>query len=151
MIKIVAIGRKHEAWIQDGLERYHKRLNKPWNIEWVLLPHSAREGITAREEESERILGRLSPDDYVILLDERGTLLDSPALSRHLESVFPTGKTIICIIGGAYGVNDTLTARANLVWSLSPLVFPHQLVRLLLTEQLYRAQEIAAGHPYHHQ
>ena len=150
MIKIIAIGRKHEAWIADGVERYQKRLVKPWNAEWILLPHSARDGLVARQEESERILSKLTPDDFVILLDERGKLLDSPALSRQLEQVFTMGKTPVIIIGGAYGVDETITARANLVWSLSPLVFPHQLVRLILAEQLYRAQEIAAGHPYHH-
>jgi 23S rRNA (pseudouridine1915-N3)-methyltransferase len=151
MIKILAIGRKHESWIADGLERYQKRLKAPWNVEWVLLPHSAREGSQARQEESSAILSRLKDDDFVILLDERGKLLDSPALSRQIEQVFPTSKTPVFIIGGAYGVDDSLTSRANLIWSLSPLVFPHQLVRLILTEQLYRAQEIAAGHPYHHQ
>lgn len=151
MLRIVAIGRKHEAWIVEGLERYQKRLKAPWNVEWVLLPHSAREGARARQDESEAILSRLKDDDFVILLDERGKLLDSPALSRQIEQVFPTSKTPVCIIGGAYGVDDTLTDRADLVWSLSPLVLPHQLVRLVLIEQLYRAQEIAAGHPYHHE
>ena len=151
MIKIIAIGRKHESWITDGLERYQKRLKAPWNVEWVLLPHSAREGLAARQEESSAILSRLKDDDFVILLDERGKLFGSPALSRQIEQVFPTSKTPVCIIGGAYGVDDSLTSRADLVWSLSPLVFPHQLVRLILAEQLYRAQEIAAGHPYHHQ
>lgn len=151
MLRIVAIGRKHEAWVIEGLERYQKRLKAPWNVEWVLLPHSAREGARARQDESEAILSRLKDDDFVILLDERGKLLDSPALSRQIEQVFPTSKTPVCIIGGAYGVDDTLTDRADLVWSLSPLVLPHQLVRLVLIEQLYRAQEIAAGHPYHHE
>ena len=151
MIRIIAVGRKHEAWITDGLERYQKRLKAPWNVEWVLLPHSAREGLAARQEESGAILSRLKDDDFVILLDERGKLLDSPALSRQIEQTFPAGKSPVFVIGGAYGVDDSLTARANLVWSLSPLVFPHQLVRLLLIEQLYRAQEIAAGHPYHHE
>ena len=150
MIKIVAIGRKHETWIADGVERYQKRLKAPWNAEWILLPHSAREGLAAREEESERILAKLTPGDFVILLDERGKLLDSPALSRQLEQVFTMGKVPVIIIGGAYGVDDSVAARANLTWSLSPLVFPHQLVRLIVAEQLYRAGGIAAGHPYHH-
>jgi len=150
LITIIAIGKKHEDWIIEGLERYQKRLAKPWNTKWVLLPHSPAEGIGARQEESARILQRLSPDDFVVLLDERGKLLDSPALAKQMETVFPTGKHVVCIIGGAYGVNDVLTKRANLVWSLSPLVFPHQLVRLILIEQIYRAQEIVLGHPYHH-
>jgi len=150
LITIIAIGKKHERWISDGLERYEKRLVKPWDARWVLLPHSPAEGVSARQDESERILQRLNPNDFVVLLDERGELLDSPSLAKQMEGVFPTGKNTVCIIGGAYGVNEALIARANLVWSLSPLVFPHQLVRLILIEQLYRAQEIVAGHPYHH-
>ena len=150
MITIIAVGKKHEACITDGVERYQKRLAKPWDVKWVLLPHSPAEGVAARQDESERILQRLNPDDFVVLLDERGKLLDSPALAKQMEMVFPTGKNIVCIIGGAYGVNEKLTGRANFVWSLSLLVFPHQLVRLILIEQIYRAQEIALGHPYHH-
>jgi 23S rRNA (pseudouridine1915-N3)-methyltransferase len=114
------------------------------------LPHSPAEGVGARQDESDRILQRLNPDDFVVLLDERGKFLDSPALARQMEMVFPTGKNIVCIIGGAYGVNEALTRRANLVWSLSPLVFPHQLVRLILIVQIYWSLEIALGHPYHH-
>lgn len=151
MITILAVGKKHESWIEEGVTRYHKRLRAPWNAEWILLPHSTLEGSRAREEESGRILGRVAPSDYVILLDERGKLLDSPTLSKLAEQLFTDGHHIVIIIGGAYGVNEQLTSRANLVWSLSPLVFPHQLVRLILTEQLYRAQEIAAGGAYHHE
>ena len=150
MITLVAIGKKHESWIVEGLERYSKRLQGPWKSEWCLFPHSASEGVMARQEESERILAMLKPDDVVILLDEKGKLLDSPTLSSRIEEYFMSGRRIVFVIGGAYGVDDRLMQRANLVWSLSPLVFPHQLVRILLVEQLYRAQSIAAGHPYHH-
>lgn len=151
MIRVIAIGKKHEAWVLDGIERYQKRLKKPFATEWVLLPHSPRNGSEARQNESQAILSRLSPSDFVVLLDETGTMYDSPSLSRQLSEAFATSANITMIIGGAYGVSDELQARAQLVWSLSPLVFPHQLVRLLLVEQLYRAQEIAAGHPYHHE
>lgn len=151
MITIIAVGKKHESWIAEGLERYSKRLQEPWKIQWVLLPHSSREGLSARQDESERILDKLNPQDYVILLDERGRALDSPALSSHLQGVLASSRRVVCVIGGAYGVNDALMERADMVWSLSPLVFPHQLVRLILAEQLYRAQAIASGHPYHHE
>ncbi len=151
MITVLAIGKKHESWILEGVERYSKRLQEPWKIQWVLLPHSAREGLSARQDESERILDKLTHLDYVVLLDERGKEFDSPALSSALQAVLPSGRRVVCIIGGAYGVDDELMARADLVWSLSPLVFPHQLVRLILAEQLYRAQSIASGHPYHHE
>lgn len=149
-IRIIAVGKKHETWVSDGIERYQKRLKRPFDVEWVLLPHSAREGQAARVEESERILSRIKPSEYVILLDERGTLMDSPALSSAIVSPLEHSQMVTIIIGGAYGVDDTVHSRSNLVWSLSRLVFPHQLVRLILAEQLYRAQEIAAGNPYHH-
>lgn len=151
MITIVAIGKKHESWIEPGLERYEKRLKQPWNIEWVLLPHSSLEGNSARQEESERIDRRLNDGHFVVLLDERGKHLDSPSFSRLIESVQVTSKKVVIVVGGAYGVNDTLHTRADAVLSLSDMVFPHQLVRLLLAEQLYRAQSIAAGSKYHHE
>lgn len=149
-IRILCVGKKHESWVADGIERYQKRLQKPFMVEWVLLPHSSRDGDSARQDESERILSRLN-DDYVILLDERGKNLTSPALSAALLTPLESSRNITIIIGGAYGVDHTIHDRANLIWSLSNLVFPHQLVRLILTEQLYRAQEIAGGGPYHHE
>lgn len=113
------------------------------------MPHSSKPKSIAVKEESDRLLGRLSPDDFVILLDERGRNLSSPELSTVIME--HTSQSIVFIIGGAYGVTDDVRRRANLVWSLSKLVFPHQLVRLILTEQLYRAQEIARGGKYHHE
>lgn len=150
MITIVSIGKKHEDWVKPGIDRYEKRLKQPFNVEWVVLPHSAREGLSARQEESERILSMLKPHDFVVLLDETGKMLDSPALSTMCEARFVSAENLLFVIGGAYGVNEELLARANVVWSLSKLVFPHQLVRLILLEQLYRAQEIARNSGYHH-
>ena len=149
-IQILAIGKKHESWVAEGVERYESRLKKPFITEWVLLGHSAMNDAAARQEESERILSRLDARAFVVLLDERGDEIDSPALSKLLDTAFTAGRQITMIIGGAYGVDDRVHQRADLVWSLSSLVFPHQLVRLILAEQLYRAQQIAAGHPYHH-
>lgn len=150
-IRVLAVGKKHELWVQDGIERYEKRLQKPFDTEWVLIPHSAREGMAAREEESMRLLARLNNDSYVVLLDERGTPLTSPQVAKALAKPLGYSRAVTLIIGGAYGVDERLQQRADLVWSLSPLVFPHQLVRLILTEQLYRAQEIARGGSYHHE
>lgn len=150
-IKIIAVGKKHEAWVETGIKRYEKRLRRPFDASWVLLAHSAKDGDAAREDESERLLLRLKDDQYVVLLDERGDLLSSPKLASVLAAPLDRSKTMVLLIGGAYGVNDAVRARADVVWSLSPLVFPHQLVRLLLVEQLYRAQEIAGGRPYHHE
>lgn len=150
-LQLLCIGKKHEPWVADGIARYEKRLQKPFTLNWVYLPHSARQGLMARQDESERILSRLSADEYVVLLDERGALYDSPAVSRLLLVPLQASQKVTVVIGGAYGVDETVHQRANAVWSLSPLVFPHQLVRLIVAEQLYRAQEIAGGRPYHHE
>jgi 23S rRNA (pseudouridine1915-N3)-methyltransferase len=149
-IRILTVGRKHESWVAEGIARYEKRLKKPFDVAWLPIPHSAREGDAARREESERLLAKLATD-YVILLDERGRNIDSPALARVLQAPLDGSRSVTMIIGGAYGVDATIHDRADFVWSLSRLVFPHQLVRLILAEQIYRAQEIAGGRPYHHQ
>ena len=149
-VRILAVGKKHESWVSEGIDRYVKRLKKPFDLSWQLLPHSSREGDAARAEESARILAKAGERDHLILLDERGRAFDSPGLSRHLQDRFDAGRQVTLVIGGAYGVDASVHERADTVWSLSPLVFPHQLVRLILTEQLYRAQEIAGGRPYHH-
>ena len=115
------------------------------------MPHSALSGDRARQEESQRILSHLNANDYVILLDERGKSIDSPSFSKLLLSPLESSREVVIIIGGAYGVDDTIHHNADFVWSLSQLVFPHQLVRLILAEQIYRAQEIAGGKPYHHE
>jgi len=150
-LKVIAVGKKHESWVTEGIERYQKRLRAPFLTEWVLLPHSSLEGDRARQEESERIISRLTTYDYVVLLDERGKTVDSPALSRLLIEHLEASESVVLIIGGAYGVDETIHARANFIWSLSPLVFPHQLVRLLVAEQVYRAQQIGRGSSYHHE
>lgn len=151
MIRLLAVGKRHDRSVVQALEGYQRRLRQPWQVEWLLVPHSSLDGPRARQDESERLLQRLPPDTFVVLLDERGRLLDSPALSRHLMDALAQARLVTLVIGGAYGVDERVRQRANLVWSLSPLVFPHQLVRLIVMEQLYRAQEIAAGRPYHHE
>jgi 23S rRNA (pseudouridine1915-N3)-methyltransferase len=149
-LTIISIGKKHEGWVAEGIERYQKRLKAPFLTEWELIAPSGYDDLKARQDESGRILTRLAAYDFVILLDERGHEFDSPHLSTLLAEHLHHSRKVALVIGGAYGVDDTIRQKANLVWSLSPLVFPHQLVRLMLIEHLYRAQEIAVGHPYHH-
>lgn len=151
MITIISVGKKHDPLLADAISDYEKRLRAPFDVRWVFLPHSPSEGLAARRSESQAILDMLKPADYVILLDERGKAFDSPALSAKLADVAASARPIVMVIGGAYGVDDTLTEQADLVWSLSSLVFPHRLVRLILIEQLYRAQSIQAGQKYHHE
>lgn len=143
MIRIVAVGKKHESWITDGLARYEKRLRAPFDVQWVLLPYSDL------ETESQTILSKLKSDEYIVLLDERGYNFNSVELSDKLATTF-ANKNVTLIIGGAYGVNADVQSRVDMIWSLSNLVFPHMLVRLILIEQVYRAQEIYHNRPYHH-
>lgn len=95
-------------------------------------------------------MGRIRTDDFMVLLDERGRVFDSPGIAGELRGVLDRGRRVVLVIGGAYGVDDRVRSRADVVWSLSGLVFPHQLVRLILAEQVYRAQEITGGRSYHH-
>lgn len=150
-LHILAVGKKHESWVSEGIVMYQKRLKVPFMPEWGLLAHSSLAGLLARQDESERILARLGAYDYIILLDERGKTLDSPTFARMVKKQLDHSQKVLLIIGGAFGVTDELRIRANLVWSLSPLVFPHQLIRLMLMEQLYRAQQITIGGSYHHE
>jgi 23S rRNA (pseudouridine1915-N3)-methyltransferase len=150
-LHVLAVGKKHESWVAEGIERYQKRLKAPFLVEWVLLPHSSFDGDRARQDESERLSSRLSAYDFVVLLDERGRLLDSPQLSGVLKEQLDQSRKVAIIIGGAYGVTDDVRQKVDAVWSLSPLVYPHQLVRLVLIEQLYRAQQILQGGAYHHE
>lgn len=142
MIHIIAGGRKHLDWVNIAVSEYQKRLKKPFNIEWELI----------EEEKLNQYLAKwpFSRQQYVILLDERGKNLSSPELSGILSQQFVNSREVVIIIGGAFGVSEEIRQKSNLVWSLSRLVFPHQLVRAILTEQIYRAQEIWNGGKYHH-
>lgn len=147
MIKILAVGKKVDRNLVDAIDDYQKRLRPPFNVDWVCVPYSAKDGLEARQNESEALLKHISDRDYVILLDERGKQMTNAELTNELT----THDNVVVVIGGAYGVNDELRQRANVVLSLSKLVFPHQLVRLILIEQIYRSQAIYNGLPYHHE
>lgn len=150
-MKIIAIGKKHEKWVLKGIELFEKRIKKPFNLSWDILPHSNFAEEKAREEETQRILAKIKLSDFVILLDERGKNISSPELAKMLSNGFVNSQNFVIVIGGAFGVSEELRQRANFVWSLSKLVFPHQIVRLILVEQIYRAQEISSGGKYHHE
>lgn len=150
-ILIISIGKKNNVTLADAIAGYSERLNRVIPTAWELIPQSGFDHEKARQQESEAISTRLSPNDVVWLLDECGKQLTSPALAVQINVLQYQGiKRLVFVIGGAYGVNEALRQRSNFLWSLSPLVFPHQLVRLLLAEQLYRATEINRGSSYHH-
>ena len=150
-ICIVSIGKKHDPTLAAAIAEYEKRLGRVQSVEWQFISPSTLHSDAARKAESEKIMHLLKDSDIVWLLDERGEQVPSPALSAKLQVLkLHAVDRLVIIIGGAYGVDDRLRERSDWVWSLSKLVFPHQLVRLLLVEQLYRATEIEKGSGYHH-
>lgn len=155
-IECWSIGKAHEPYVKPGIEEFSKRLNRYFKTEWVLLPVPKQAGMLSemdlRKKEADMILEWLGKEDYLILLDEKGEELSSPGLAKFLQQrANESHKQLIFLIGGAYGVDTAIRKRANFTWSLSQLVFPHQLVRLILAEQLYRAATILKNEKYHHQ
>jgi len=146
-IKIITIGNKSSPPHQSIIDEYMKRFPRNISIDWQCLKHGSGTPSNSKQQESESILNLLSEKYKVILLDEIGKQMSSPQLSKKL---FGTNQDVCIIIGGAYGVSETVLKRADTVWSLSDLVFPHQLVRVILAEQIYRAYTISINHPYHH-
>lgn len=142
MIKIIAGGKKHASWVKEAIEEYEKRIAKPYNLEWEFV-------------EEEKLIKKLknwpfSGHNLVIICDERGKNISSDEYSCLLEKAFLESKNIIILIGGAYGFSAEIRQKADFIWSFSKLVFPHQIARLLVAEQIYRAQEIQKGSRYHH-
>jgi len=154
-VEIWSVGKENEPFIEDGLQYYFQK-TKPYNsIELVLLQTAKKAATTdierTRQQEEELILKKLQPGHYLVLLDERGKQLNSLQWSQQFQQCMNQGvKTLVLLIGGAFGVTDKIRKRANQCWSLSTLVFPHQLVRLIVAEQTYRAFSILNNSPYHH-
>lgn len=142
-ITIIAVGKKHDKNLVAAIEEYEKRL-KNNKINWTLIKPSKK------EEESDFINAKIENYDFVILLDEIGKVITSDDLSHLIQNAQVHSKKLAFIIGGAYGVTATVKNNSNLVISFGKMVFPHQLVRLMLTEQIYRSFEIIKGTKYHH-
>lgn len=148
---IISIGKPPEPEIQQLIDDYQQRLSKHCIIKWQFVQASkSNDESQIRHEESMAILKQLQTSDQVILLDERGTQHDNQAFKDTFTKLSANQGRLIFAIGGAYGVSDELRQRANFVWSLSKLVFPHRLIRLILIEQIYRTVMITQNHPYHH-
>lgn len=151
-LRIISVGKKHDQHLAPAIDDYVSRLAHTYAIAWDYVAPSGFSDNQARDDESVRIRARLGSQEAVWLLDERGQQITSPDLADKLEGLKNASTDqLTIIIGGAYGVSDELRKRAQFVWSLSKLVFPHQIVRLLLAEQLYRATQISRGSGYHHQ
>ena len=143
MIKIIAGGKKHAKEYAEIINDYEKRLRKPYDINWQFMD----------EDKLAKYLANWPFDrskEYVICCDERGKNISSREYSAKLTDIFSQGKNVTVLIGGAYGFTEEVRTKSDFLWSFSNLVFPHALARLIVTEQIYRASEIAKGSPYHH-
>lgn len=154
-IEIWSIGKENEPFIEKGIEYYFQK-TKPYNsIELCIIQAPKRLATTdidkTKQVEEYLILKRLKPQHYLVLLDEKGKQLDSIQWSQQFQQVMNQGvKTLVLLIGGAFGVSDAIRKQAKQTWSLSALVFPHQMVRLIVAEQVYRSFSILNNSPYHH-
>ena len=154
-IQFWSIGKDHDQIVVNGIADFTKRINNYYLASWKLIPtpkYSASLDESAlKRKESEVILNSLSQTDYLVLLDERGKPLTSVQLAQFIQQrANESSRHLVFLIGGAYGVHESVLKRANLTWSLSTLTFPHQLVRLMLAEQVYRACTILRNEKYHH-
>lgn len=143
MIKIIAVGKMKSY--QNEINNYLKQINH--KIEIVELKDEALEKDIIKEEKA--ILKHISFDAVVILLAIEGKMYDSLSFSKRLKDLIETNKEVVFIIGGSYGVTSKIYERTNYLISFSKMTFPHQLMRLIFVEQLYRAFKIMDNHPYH--
>ena len=156
-ISIIAVGKMKEKPFRAMADEYLKRLSRFGKTEEIELPDlpeptasSAAIEKQIKDKEGEMILAKIKPSDYVIALTIPGKQWDSPGLSRHLEELMDRGQSsMVFVIGGSLGLSDAVIARANEQLSMSKMTFPHQLARVMLLEQLYRAMKIRAGERYH--
>jgi 23S rRNA (pseudouridine1915-N3)-methyltransferase len=149
------IGKNHEPYVKEGIELFTKRISNYYPVEWNILPSPKNAAMLSeadlKKKEGEMITGFLQKEDWLVLLDENGKMLTSEGLANFIQQrANESTKNIVFLIGGAFGVSDAVKQRANYQWSLSKLVFPHQLVRLILAEQVYRACSINRNEKYHH-
>lgn len=151
-IQLLTIGKQQEPATRLALEDFTQRINRYFPCEWKLItPSRLTDPIAIKKAEAQLILQQLQKDDYLVLLDERGKNISSPELATMLQQrANESRKQIVFMIGGAYGVDGSVQQRADFTWSLSRLVFPHQIARLVLAEQVYRACTILRNEKYHH-
>lgn len=155
-IKLLLIGKTDSEILTKGIDDYLKRLKHYIPFEMSIIPDLKNtKNLTEsqqKKKEGELILNYIKPGDFVVLLDEKGKEYSSVEFSRFIEKQMVSGlKNLIFIIGGPYGFSDDVYKKCNSKVSLSRMTFSHQMVRLIFTEQLYRAMTIIKGEPYHHQ
>ena len=156
-ITIITVGKLKEKYLKQGIDEYLKRLTAYAKVEIIELPDekapetlSDVEMLQIKDKEGERILSKINPDAHVIALAIEGKMKTSEELADTIDKLGTYGKSkITFIIGGSLGLSQEVMKRADEALSFSKMTFPHQLMRLILVEQIYRAYRIIRGEPYH--
>lgn len=151
--RLLAVGTRMPGWVTQGFEEYNRRLPADFALHLQEIPLSRRTKNTSPEvavrKESEVLLGHIQSGDYVIALDVEGRQFSTSKFARRLESLRVQGRDVALLLGGPDGLGAGCLERADERWSLSPLTLPHPLVRIVLSEQFYRAWSLLQNHPYH--
>ncbi len=152
-IRLLTVGTKMPAWVQRGVEEYEKRCAQYLGFSLVEVPLARRSKSASVEQcvrkETEDLLALVRPDDFVVALEVSGRTFGTEALAERVAALRQEGRNLTLLVGGPDGLGADCRARANECWSLSALTLPHPLVRIVVTEQLYRVASILQGHPYH--
>ncbi|WP_282928642.1 23S rRNA (pseudouridine(1915)-N(3))-methyltransferase RlmH [Anaerococcus sp. Marseille-Q7828] len=157
-IKIIAVGKIKEKFYKDAIDEYLKRMQTYNKVEIIeVADEMAAENLSekeleqVKEKEGERILGKISKEDYVVSLEILGKQMDSIEFAKFIEDEMAEGfgRNLVFVIGGSNGLAKEVSQRSNKKLSFGKMTYPHQLMRVILTEQIYRAYRIINGHPYH--
>ena len=151
-LRVLAIGQKMPAWVDQGVEEYARRMPREISVEWLDIPPAKRGSATRekyRVQEAEAIEAKLSRKDYVVALDISGKAVSTELIAERFDQWQMQGEQISIVIGGPDGLHPNILKGAKERWSLGQVTLPHPLVRVILAEQLYRAWSVQAGHPYH--
>jgi len=154
-IKLWSIGKPHDKELKPAIDQFTQRCNNYFQVEWNIIATPKNAGQLSegelKKKEGETVLQLLDKSDYLVALDERGQQLSSEGLATFINTrTSASVRRLVFLIGGAYGIDESVLRVAKHKWSLSQLTFPHQLVRLVLAEQLYRAFTILRNEKYHH-
>jgi len=152
-IRLICVGTKMPAWVEAGVAEYRKRLPREFELGITEIPMAQRsksiDSETLKIREGEACLKALSPGDFVIALDVLGKTLSTESMAAQISTIRDSGRHISMLAGGPDGLSAACLERADAIWSLSALTFPHPVVRVILAEQLYRVWSLLNGHPYH--
>ena len=154
-IKLITIGKTDENYLKEGIEKYVNRLKHYSNFD-IIVVNDVKMGKKAnaelqKEKEADEILLKINQNEFVVILDEKGTNYNSIEFSKYLQKRMNSGLDLVFVIGGPFGFSNRIYDRANAKMALSKMTFSHQMVRLFFVEQLYRGFTILKGEKYHHQ